>query len=115
MTCPGWIVPVSTPAVVPRVKMMAPGTGVGETAGRGVWVEGIGVGVASGTIDVGLGRMEVGRMGVGLGRMGVGLGMMEVGLGGMGVGMEAMDIGNEQPAKTVPNMTSEMNIDKSLI
>jgi hypothetical protein len=93
-TCPGWTVPVSTAAVVPVVKFMTPGTGVGVTVGRGVGVGGLEVGVARG------------GMGVGLGGMGVGL---------PGVGVGATESGRLQPAKSIPDTARAMKMDQGLI
>jgi hypothetical protein len=90
ITCPGWTVPVTTAAVVPRVKLMTSGRCVGVTMGRGVWVGGMGVGVIGGTVGVGMGGMGV-----------------EVGVG-------RTDNGKVQPTRSMPDTISETKMDQSL-
>jgi hypothetical protein len=75
---------------------MTPGTDVGVTVGKEVWVGGMAVGVFSGT------------KGVGLGRMGVGLGGIRVWVGVEGDG-------RVQPARIMPARNREKKMDQGLI
>jgi hypothetical protein len=85
------MVPVSTAAVVPRVKVITPGAGGGVTVGGEAWVGGMGEGVFGGLFGVGRGGIGV-----------------EVAVGGT-------DRGRVHPARRMPETTRERKIDQGLI